>query len=84
MSIYIIACRSLTYAQRYARLFTRNGHSAGIVRLPPDLNGNGCGYGVRVYEYSLRHCLDMLQHWDVVSPVIYKRNQDNQYEEWPL
>ena len=84
VSVYIIVSRSLTYAQRYARLFTRNGHTANVVRLPLHLSQTGCGYGVRIPEHSLRACLAMLQQWGVTSPVIYKRNQDNQYEEFPL
>ena len=37
---YLIMCRSLTYAQRAARVLERAGIGAGIIKAPAGLTGN--------------------------------------------
>lgn len=39
---YLIMCRSLTYAQKAAKLLERNGINVGIRRAPQELSGAGC------------------------------------------
>ena len=50
---YLIACRSLTYAQRAARTLERNGITAAVIRMPRELSEASCAYAVRVSERKL-------------------------------
>ena len=43
---YLIMCRSLTYAQRAARVLERAGIGAGIIKAPAGLTGNGIDISV--------------------------------------
>ena len=58
---YLILCKSLTYAQRAARVLEQAGISARPVQVPQNISNKGCGYSVRVQErkvYDALHVLD--------------------------
>lgn len=46
MSVYWITFRSLTHAQRAARLLERKGLTATVVRVPQGMSEHGCAYAV--------------------------------------
>ncbi|MEG0875686.1 MAG: DUF3343 domain-containing protein [Oscillospiraceae bacterium] len=50
---YLLMCRSLTYAQRAARVLERVGISAIITKAPKSAAGDGCNYSVKVSERKL-------------------------------
>lgn len=50
---YLIACRSLTYAQRAARTLERSGITAAVIRMPRELSATSCAYAVRIPERKL-------------------------------
>lgn len=50
---YLIACRSLTYAQRAARTLERSGITTAVLRMPRELSATSCAYAVRVSERKL-------------------------------
>lgn len=58
---YLIMCRSLTYAQRAARMLERRGITAVVRRAPQAASGEGCAYCVRVSEKSLANALAVLR-----------------------
>ena len=43
---YLITFKTLTQAQRAARLLERAGYTLSIRRVPADLSRSGCGYAV--------------------------------------
>ncbi len=58
---YLILCRSLTYAQRAARVLERAGISAPVVRPPAGLGPHGCAYALRLKERALPAALRTLE-----------------------
>ena len=58
---YIIICRSLTYAQRTAKVLERAGITAIVMRPPEDIMGEGCAYGVKLRQRNLAQALKLLK-----------------------
>jgi type III secretory pathway lipoprotein EscJ len=56
----LIACRSVTYAQRAVRLLEKAGMRASMRRLPADLPETGCGHAVRVEREKLTQAMQMM------------------------
>jgi hypothetical protein len=54
-------CRSLTYAQRAARVLERSGITAVITRAPQGTTDVGCAYCVKVWENRLKDALSALR-----------------------
>ncbi len=57
MQYYFIMCRSLTYAQRAARVLERAGITAIVTKAPQGLSKSGCAYCVKVSERRLPDAL---------------------------
>lgn len=53
MSYLLLMCRSLTYAQRTARVLEHVGVSGYIQKSPQKASSRGCGYCVKIREYNL-------------------------------
>ncbi len=58
--MYLLLCRSLTYAQRSQKLLERNGMTASIVKAPRDVAVNGCSYCLRIQPRIKDRALEML------------------------
>ena len=58
---YLILCRSLTYAQRAARVLERAGIPALVTRPPAGLGPHGCSYALRLRERHLSAALRALR-----------------------
>ncbi len=61
MTRYYLTCRSLTYAQRTARVLDAAGISNKMTRTIQGMNTEGCGYAVTVREGTLLDALDVLK-----------------------
>ena len=46
----LILCRSLTSAQKAARVLQSNGIFAAVTKAPQSARADGCGYGVKLAE----------------------------------
>lgn len=68
---YIIVCRSLTYAQRTAKVLERSGITAIVMRPPADIAGEGCAYGVKLRERNLPAALKALKAAGVSCGKVY-------------
>ncbi|MGE4352652.1 MAG: DUF3343 domain-containing protein [Oscillospiraceae bacterium] len=53
MMSYYLLCRSLTYAQRTARILERYGITAIVTKGPQGVSAEGCAYCVKVSERRL-------------------------------
>ena len=53
METYLLIARSVTHAQRMARILESCGIRAGMMRAPAGLSANGCGYAVRIRSEHL-------------------------------
>lgn len=67
MSNALIACRSVTYAQRAVRLLERHGLRASMRRLPAELPASsdpqqhvGCGHAIRVRREELKQAMKLM------------------------
>lgn len=78
---YLIMCRSLTYAQRAARVLERAGIGAGIIKAPAGLTGNGCSYCVTVSIGKGQGAVNILRIENLLQGKVYLQNTDNTTEE---
>ena len=78
---YLIICRSLTYAQRTARLLERGGIDSYVMRTPKSISLEGCNYCVRIKENRLPDALKLLQRENMGPKQIYLQSSDGAYQE---
>lgn len=78
---YLIMCRSLTYAQRAAKILERHAISAGVTRAPAGLSGNGCSYCVTVSYGRGIAAADILRREGLLQGKIYQENTDGTVKE---
>lgn len=57
----LILFRSLTYAQRGARLLERTAIRARLIRVPGSVTGSGCGYALRLPEEAVPEAAVILE-----------------------
>lgn len=77
----LIVCRSLTTAQRMARLLDRSGISASVLRLPGMIDGSGCGYSVKVSERNLADALIVVRRAGMNPVKVCMLFEDGSYKE---
>lgn len=78
---YLIMCRSLTYAQKAARLLERNGINSGIRRAPQELSGSGCSYSLSVRENKAVKAVAILRNENLLWGKIYELSHDGNVRE---
>lgn len=78
---YLIMCRSLTYAQRAAKILERHAISAGVTKAPAGLSGNGCSYCVTVSYGKGIAAADILRREGLLQGKIYEQHPDNTVKE---
>ena len=76
----LIMCKSLTHAQRAARLLERSGISAGVVKAPQQLSAGGCSYAVSLYRHT-DEAVGILRRYGLIEGKIFARRDDGSYEE---
>ena len=81
---YLIICRSLTYAQRTARVLERAGITAIVMRPPMEISGDGCRYCVKVSEKRISAALIALNNANVIRGKIYMLKDDGSSSEVAL
>ena len=58
--MYLIMCRSLTYAQRVSNALERAGSPARVLRSPGEISPTGCSYSVKIAARNLARALTIL------------------------
>jgi hypothetical protein len=76
MANALIACRSVTYAQRGVRLLEQSGIRASMRKLPADLAEAGCGHAVRVRREHLKHAIQLMTDSGFPVKVHYCEEED--------
>lgn len=84
MVYYLIICRSLTYAQRTARILERAGISGRIIRAPRSISGDGCSHGVRIAERHLTAALSLLNREGLGAKRVFLQDAGGGYSEVEL
>ncbi len=78
---YLIVCRSLTYAQRTARVLERAGISGYVMRAPKLISGEGCSHCVKVAERWLAPALKVLNREGLGPKRVFLQNEEGTYSE---
>ncbi len=77
---YLIMCRSLTQAQRAAKLLERNGITASVVKAPQGLSSRGCAYALSLY-WKFDEAVRLLDRNGLINGKMFKRTADGEYQE---
>ena len=78
---YLIVRRSLTYAQRTARVLERAGISGYVMRAPKLISGEGCSHCVKVAERWLAPALKVLNREGLGPKRVFLQNEEGTYSE---
>lgn len=81
MVYYLFICRSLTYAQRTARVLERAGMTGHVMRTPKLISKEGCNHCVKISEQKLTDALKLLQREGMTPKQVYLQNADGAYRE---
>ncbi len=80
MKQYLIMCRSVTSAQRAARLLERSLIRAAVTKAPSHLTRSGCAYAVRLHA-KVEQAVRLLRQNDISFGKIYATDDGNEYRE---
>ena len=80
MSRYLILCKSLTHAQRSARLLERAGITATVIRSESGLSPKGCRYAVQLQRH-FDEAVQILRGSDMLAGKLFFQREDGIYEE---
>ncbi len=78
---YLIMCRSLTYAQKAARVLERNGINVGIRRAPQELSGAGCSYTVSIRANKAIKAVEILRKENLLQGRIFETDENGNIRE---
>ena len=81
MDSFYLTCRSLTYAQRVSRALTGAGIRNMIVRVPPNMSREGCGYAARVGLKDLGRAMGELNRVGLRPKRVYRVMAGGAFEE---
>ena len=79
MESYWITFRSLTHAQRAARLLERSGLTVTLVKAPQSLSENGCAYALTLRRPE--EALSLLQRGKLRYGRVFRRSASESFEE---
>lgn len=82
MSHYLLMCKSLTYAQRTARVLERYGISSGIIKAPQGLNPAGCAHCVKITDRHFADAMRALSAAEVYPSRIFIEDDSAIREVW--
>lgn len=80
---YLIMCRSLTYAQRAARVLEQAGITAIVTKAPQGITTEGCVYCVKIPERKLSDALYELNCAKLTPGKVYMYGPDGGASEVP-
>lgn len=78
--MFLFMSKSLTYAQRSARVLERRGISAIVMRSPRELSSGGCGYCVRVREHRAADAMAVLRAASLEPVRVYRAEAEGYTE----
>lgn len=80
MTQYLITFRSLTHAQRSARLLERSGVTATVIKAPQGLSSSGCAYAVTLRRKP-EESVELLRRSGMRIGKLFRRGPDGTYTE---
>ena len=83
MKHYLILCRSVTTAQRAARLLESSLIHAAVAKAPSHLTRSGCAYAVRL-RAKAEEAVKILRRHEIAFGKIYATDDGTEYREVSL
>ena len=83
MTQYLISFRSLTHAQRAARLLERAGLTVTVRRTPAGLSQSGCGYAVALRKRAAE-AVALLRERQLFTGKLFVLDESGEYREAAL
>lgn len=80
---YLIMCRSLTQAERAAKLLEKNGMNAVIIKAPQGVHTQGCAYAVSLYN-SFDEAVLLLKKNNLLKGKTFYKTEQGEYREAEL
>lgn len=74
--MYLLLCKSLTYAQRSARVLEQKGVGATVVKAPAAAQANGCAYCVRIAEKNRANAMHILEASGLPPQRVFRMEHD--------
>ncbi len=84
MVYYLLTCRSLTYAQRTAKVLERAGITAIVTKVPQLLSSDGCGYCVKISSKNISNALVACKNAELYPIKVFVLYADGNYGEVSL
>ena len=81
MTQYLITFRSLTHAQRSARVLERAGITTAVIKAPQGLSSSGCAYAITLRR-NPEMALELLKQNGLSIGKVFQRGTDGRYTEW--
>ena len=81
MTQYLITFRSLTHAQRSARVLERAGITTAVIKAPQGLSNSGCAYAITLRR-NPETALALLKQNGLAIGKLFQRGTDGRYTEW--
>ncbi|MGM9615648.1 MAG: DUF3343 domain-containing protein [Oscillospiraceae bacterium] len=78
---YYLKCRSMTQAQRGAKVLEHSGVTGTVTRLPKSVSDRGCGYSIIVSPRNLDRALGILASANLRPDRIYVSENDGSIRE---
>lgn len=83
MPQYWISYRSLTHAQRAARILERKGLTAVVSRLPQGVSPKGCGYAL-IIRHRINDALSFLRQSQLPGGMVFEKTEAGEFREVSL
>ena len=80
MTQYLITFRTLTQAQRAARVLERAGYTVTIRRIPADLSRSGCGYAITLRRAAYE-AVELLKANGLWTGKLFRREGEEPFRE---
>lgn len=80
LEVFYIMCRSVTSAQRCARLLERAVIRSSVIKAPKPLTAHGCGYALRLHG-KLEEAVALLRKNAMPIGKIYAADASGEYRE---
>ena len=74
-------CRSLTFAQRAARLLERANISSHISKAPQGVTPEGCSYGVKISSRRFEQAVKILKEAKLPTGRVYRIDESGNASE---
>jgi hypothetical protein len=79
---YLLICRSVTYAQRTARVLDRTGITAVVTRTPKELTIDGCSYCVRIPGRHMTEALVAIKNAGLPPARVFAQSENGVFGEY--